>query len=118
MKLRARGEPSSSGSIGRRFRRKKRQRTGRTVIHGSGPDGILPAPAALTIAGPRGGSMHPVRRVQLLAVAVVLSAALPARAQTWNLVWSDEFNGAAGTFPDTTKWNYDVGNNNGWGNGE
>jgi len=62
--------------------------------------------------------MHPVRRVQLLAVAAVLAAALPARAQTWNLVWSDEFNGAAGTFPDTTKWNYDVGNNNGWGNGE
>ena len=62
--------------------------------------------------------MHPVRRVQLLIAAIVLSAALPARAQTWNLIWSDEFNGAAGTFPDTTKWNYDVGNNNGWGNGE
>jgi beta-glucanase (GH16 family) len=61
---------------------------------------------------------HPVRRVQLLAVAAVLSAALSAHAQTWNLVWNDEFNGAAGTFPDTTKWNYDVGNNNGWGNGE
>jgi beta-glucanase (GH16 family) len=62
--------------------------------------------------------MNPVRRIQLLAVAAVLCAALPARAQTWNLVWNDEFNGAAGTFPDTTKWNYDVGNNNGWGNGE
>jgi beta-glucanase (GH16 family) len=62
--------------------------------------------------------MHPMRRVQLLAVAAVLSAALPASAQTWNLIWSDEFNGAAGTFPDTTRWNYDVGNNNGWGNGE
>lgn len=62
--------------------------------------------------------MRPMRRVQLLAVAAVLSAALPARAQTWNLVWSDEFNGASGTFPDTTRWNYDVGNNNGWGNGE
>jgi beta-glucanase (GH16 family) len=62
--------------------------------------------------------MPVVQRVQLLVIAVVLSAALPARAQTWNLIWSDEFNGAAGTFPDTTKWNYDVGNNNGWGNGE
>jgi beta-glucanase (GH16 family) len=33
-----------------------------------------------------------------------------------NLVWSDEFNvdGA----PDTTKWNYDLGNNSGWGNSE
>lgn len=62
--------------------------------------------------------MHPMRRVQLLAVAAVVAAALPARAQTWNLIWSDEFNGASGTFPDSTKWNFDVGNNNGWGNGE
>lgn len=32
------------------------------------------------------------------------------------LVWSDEFdtNGA----PDATKWGYDIGNNNGWGNNE
>lgn len=63
-------------------------------------------------------TMHPMRRVQLLAVAAVLAAALPAKAQTWNLIWSDEFNGPSGSFPDTTKWNYDVGNNNGWGNGE
>jgi len=33
-----------------------------------------------------------------------------------NLVWSDDFNvdGA----PDATKWTYDLGNNNGWGNSE
>ncbi|HEU4728478.1 MAG TPA: family 16 glycosylhydrolase [Kofleriaceae bacterium] len=62
--------------------------------------------------------MNLVRRVQLLAAAAVLATALPARAQSWNLIWSDEFNGAAGSFPDTTKWNYDVGNNGGWGNGE
>ena len=63
-------------------------------------------------------TLHPMRRVQLLAVTAVLAAALPAKAQTWNLIWSDEFNGPSGSFPDTTKWNYDVGNNNGWGNGE
>jgi beta-glucanase (GH16 family) len=51
-------------------------------------------------------------------MVAVLATALPASAQTWNLMWSDEFNGAAGTFPDATKWNYDVGNNGGWGNGE
>ena len=45
-------------------------------------------------------------------------AALPLHAQSWNLVWSDEFNAAAGTYPDATKWTYDVGNNGGWGNGE
>src|ERR1041385_3079091 len=62
--------------------------------------------------------MYLMRITQVAAVASVLATATPARAQTWNLIWSDEFNGAAGTFPDTTKWNYDVGNNNGWGNGE
>jgi len=62
--------------------------------------------------------MRLVRRAQLLAAAAVLATALPASAQTWNLVWSDEFNGAAGTFPDSTRWSYDVGNNGGWGNGE
>ena len=36
---------------------------------------------------------------------------------TYKLVWSDEFNGAAGTALDTAKWTYDVGGN-GWGNSE
>lgn len=61
------------------------------------------------------------RRLQLLALFVllaILAAPLPAHAQTWNLTWSDEFNGAAGTSPDTSRWNFDVGNNGGWGNGE
>jgi beta-glucanase (GH16 family) len=37
------------------------------------------------------------------------------------LVWSDEFDGAAGTSPDPTKWTYDIGtgpNGDGWGNGQ
>ncbi|MCU0375252.1 MAG: glycoside hydrolase family 16 protein [Chitinophagaceae bacterium] len=44
---------------------------------------------------------------------------LPQRE--WELTWSDEFDGAAGTAPDNTKWNYDIGrgpNNDGWGNQE
>jgi len=44
---------------------------------------------------------------------------LPQRA--WEMVWSDEFAGAAGTAPDSTKWSYDIGrgpNNDGWGNNE
>jgi beta-glucanase (GH16 family) len=32
------------------------------------------------------------------------------------LVWSDEFN--TDGLPDATKWGYDLGNNNGWGNNE
>jgi beta-glucanase (GH16 family) len=33
----------------------------------------------------------------------------------WTLVWSDEFDGDAGTPPDPAKWRHDVGGN-GWGN--
>src|SRR5277367_6014515 len=53
--------------------------------------------------------------------SLFLLLAVPAMAQTtngWKLVWSDEFNALAGTPPDATKWNYDLGNNSGWGNGE
>ena len=40
-----------------------------------------------------------------------------ATPQTWNLVWSDEFNGAANAAPDSTVWSYDTGAG-GWGNAE
>ncbi|MFI5157873.1 MAG: family 16 glycosylhydrolase [Sphingobacteriales bacterium] len=33
-----------------------------------------------------------------------------------NLIWSDEFNKDGA--PDPTKWSYNLGNNNGWGNNE
>jgi len=62
--------------------------------------------------------MHLVRTAQLIAAVAVAIATVPAHAQTWNLIWSDEFNGAAGTFPDSARWGFDVGNNGGWGNGE
>jgi len=32
--------------------------------------------------------------------------------------WSDEFDGPANSPPDRTRWTYDLGNNNGWGNHE
>jgi beta-glucanase (GH16 family) len=35
----------------------------------------------------------------------------------WNLVWSDEFNSAAGTAPNSANWTMEVGGN-GWGNNE
>ena len=38
----------------------------------------------------------------------------PSPSQTW----AEEFDGPAGTLPDATKWTYDLGNNNGWGNRE
>jgi beta-glucosidase len=59
-----------------------------------------------------------------LITSLTLLTAFAAASQTtttgWQLVWSDEFNGAAGSPPDPTKWNYDIGHGNpyGWGNGE
>ena len=38
----------------------------------------------------------------------------PPASQTW----ADEFDGPASTQPDPSKWTYDLGNNNGWGNRE
>ncbi len=44
--------------------------------------------------------------------------------RSWQLVWSDEFEGDAGQAPDSTKWVYDIGNGCdqasgcGWGNAE
>src|SRR6516162_3795559 len=38
-------------------------------------------------------------------------------AEDWRLVWSDEFDGTAGSVPDPKKWTYDLGAG-GWGNQE
>lgn len=39
--------------------------------------------------------------------------------RSWQLVWSDDFNGVAGQSPDATKWTYDLGTGEGgWGNQE
>ncbi|BCB81630.1 glycoside hydrolase family 16 protein [Phytohabitans flavus] len=41
----------------------------------------------------------------------------PAIAAPGAMTWSDEFNGAAGSAPDPSKWRYDIGGS-GWGNNE
>lgn len=54
-----------------------------------------------------------------LMIAIGLSlASCSAQPQKngWRLVWSDEFNYKG--LPDTSKWNYDVGSDHGWGNNE
>ena len=56
----------------------------------------------------------------ICGASLLLLAGVTAAAQTtsgWQLVWSDEFNGAAGTAPDPKKWNFDLGGG-GWGNAE
>jgi beta-glucanase (GH16 family) len=51
---------------------------------------------------------------------VVMPAAVNADARDYDqyteMVWSDEFNGAGPV--DASKWIYETGNNNGWGNNE
>jgi beta-glucanase (GH16 family) len=49
--------------------------------------------------------------------AAAARSAPSAKPSAWNLVWSDEFDGAAGNAPDASKWNYDIGGS-GWGNQE
>ena len=60
------------------------------------------------------------RRILSLLLAISLLAAmipaLPALADDYSLVWSDEFDGAA---LDRSNWNYEIGvGDNGWGNNE
>ncbi len=52
------------------------------------------------------------------AILLLLTAAACfAQPSGWTLVWSDEFNGAAGAPPNPANWNFDLGGG-GWGNGE
>src|SRR2546430_1800715 len=66
-----------------------------------------------------GGIINTAMRIIRLALFVALAAVMVSAQATngWKLVWSDEFNDPAGTSPDRTKWNYDLGGG-GWGNGE
>jgi beta-glucanase (GH16 family) len=54
----------------------------------------------------------------MLKLVLLLAMAAPLSAQTWNLQWSDEFNGESGAAPNDANWRYDTGNHNGFGNGE
>jgi beta-glucanase (GH16 family) len=59
--------------------------------------------------------------MSLLMVCALLfpsrSSASLSRAQTWTLVWSDEFDGPSGSAVDSAKWIFDTGGG-GWGNDE
>ncbi|HEX8921167.1 MAG TPA: glycoside hydrolase family 16 protein [Pyrinomonadaceae bacterium] len=52
-----------------------------------------------------------------VALWLLLSVSAPARAERWQLVWKDEFNGAAGARVDARNWTAEVGGS-GWGNKE
>jgi beta-glucanase (GH16 family) len=69
--------------------------------------------------GKRGLTISASARLLLAALALLLSARATSAQTTWTLVWSDEFNGPAGSAVDGTKWVAEVGNgSNGWGNHE
>ena len=58
----------------------------------------------------------------IFLLAIILSGCKKEAVQTlpernWQLVWSDDFDGAAGSSPDDTKWVFDIGAG-GWGNSE
>ncbi len=46
------------------------------------------------------------RTLSRLFLALTLFAATFARAQTWHLLWSDEFNGPANSLPSESDWNF------------
>ncbi len=55
--------------------------------------------------------------MRTLLTFLLTAAAAAAQAGNWHVVWSDEFNGSAGSLPDASKWTYDLGAG-GWGNQE
>lgn len=66
-------------------------------------------------------------KITPLVFAVLIATTYSCSSETeqkleprnWELVWADEFNEAAGTQPNPTKWTYDLGTgSNGWGNFE
>jgi beta-glucanase (GH16 family) len=60
-----------------------------------------------------------LRKLSLLLAGLLCCGILtaPGASAALTLTWSDEFNGAAGTAPDSGRWGYDIGGG-GWGNGE
>ncbi|WP_449384998.1 family 16 glycosylhydrolase [Cellulomonas soli] len=76
--------------------------TGALALAGAAP--ALAAPAAAPAAVPA-------------AVPAALPAVAPLATDAGDLIWSQEFDGAAGTAPDPSVWRYDTGAG-GWGNAE
>ena len=90
-------------------------RTARTGPSGSAPSGSARRRRLATVGLAGAATLS-------LAVAPVLAgpSAPPAEAAaqaTQGVVWSQEFNGAAGSAPDARVWNLETGGG-GWGNGE
>ncbi len=57
-----------------------------------------------------------MKRLFLLSIILLYTTILVAQQHQRKLIWSDEFNYKG--LPDSTKWDYDLGSKNGWGNNE
>lgn len=57
-----------------------------------------------------------MKRIFLLSISTGLALTAGSQNRHPKLVWSDEFSYSGR--PDSSKWTYDTGNNNGWGNNE
>ncbi len=73
-----------------------------------------PTPTATPSSTP---STTPTAAPASTPAATPSTAPAASSAGGWQLTWSDEFSGPAGSPPDPGKWSYDTGGN-GWGNSE
>ncbi|OAN64000.1 glycosyl hydrolase family 16 [Balneola sp. EhC07] len=55
----------------------------------------------------------------VLPLTFILNCSSSNEGTDWQLIWSDEFDGATGASLDQSKWNFEIGRGqNGWGNNE
>jgi beta-glucanase (GH16 family) len=68
---------------------------------------------------PPHNSFASVRKILTLTILLVFFCPANARtvARAWTLIWSDEFDGPAGSPVDSSRWAFDTGGG-GWGNNE
>ena len=74
--------------------------------------GVTQVNATVPAAAPEGDAVPMV-----VTIGSVPSVEAKTTITKYKLLWADEFNGPAGSAPDSTKWGYDLGAN-GWGNAE
>lgn len=55
--------------------------------------------------------------IAMATTGIGIASIAPAASAPGDLIWSDEFNGSAGSAPSSANWNYDLGAG-GWGNQE
>lgn len=62
-----------------------------------------------------------VYKLVILVLMIVGCGETDELDRNYTLIWEDDFEGEAGSLPDTSIWNFDLGrgeNNDGWGNNE